>query len=269
MENIIKSIADSGVKCVIVGGSVSQMAIHYLDHYNIMVVRIMSKFEIRRIAKSLGATMLVRLGAPSAEEMGSADRVFVDEIGSHKCIIIERNSSENKLSTIVLRGSTNNFLDNVEKIIGASVKAFRSFCRSNEFVPGAGATEMYLSSSLKEYAKTCSSLDQYSITKFGEAFEVVPRTLIENAGLNINEYMANLYNENSKDCRVGVDSISSSIKNAFEAGVYDHLESKKWAIRFCVDSVLTILKVDQIIVAKPAGGPNLNKKPPVNEADEF
>ncbi len=30
MENIIKSIADSGVKCVIVGGSVSQMAIHYL-----------------------------------------------------------------------------------------------------------------------------------------------------------------------------------------------------------------------------------------------
>ncbi len=61
MEKIIKSIVDSDVKCVIVGGSVSNTAIHYLDHYNIMCIRIMSKFEIRRIARSIGATMLVRL----------------------------------------------------------------------------------------------------------------------------------------------------------------------------------------------------------------
>ena len=61
MEKIIKSIVDSGVKCVIVGGSVSNTAIQYLDHYKIMTIRIMSKFEIRRIAKSIGATLLVRL----------------------------------------------------------------------------------------------------------------------------------------------------------------------------------------------------------------
>jgi len=61
MEKIVQNIVDSGVKCVIVGGSVSNNAIHYLDHYKIMCVRIMSKFELRRIAKSIGATMLVRL----------------------------------------------------------------------------------------------------------------------------------------------------------------------------------------------------------------
>jgi len=61
MGKIIESIVDSGVKCVIVGGSVSNTALHYLDHYKIMTIRIMSKFELRRIAKSIGATMLVRL----------------------------------------------------------------------------------------------------------------------------------------------------------------------------------------------------------------
>jgi T-complex protein 1 subunit theta len=61
MEKIIQSICNAGVRCVIVGGSISQMALHYLDHYKIMVFRIMSKFEIRRIAKTLGATLLVRL----------------------------------------------------------------------------------------------------------------------------------------------------------------------------------------------------------------
>lgn len=46
------------------------------------------------------------------------------------------------------------------------------------------------------------------------------------------------------------------MKNAFtELEVYDHLETKKWAIKFAVDAVITLLKVDQIVVSKPAGGP--------------
>jgi T-complex protein 1 subunit theta len=142
MEKVIQSICNAGVRCVFVGGSVSNMAIHYLDHYKIMCVRIMSKFEIRRIAKSLGATMLVRLGAPTPEEMGNADKVYVDEIGSQKCIIVEKQSDENKLATVLLRGSTNNIIENMERVIESGVNAYRSFCNDNEFIPGAGASEM-------------------------------------------------------------------------------------------------------------------------------
>jgi T-complex protein 1 subunit theta len=51
-------------------------------------------------------------------------------------------------------------------------------------------------------------------------------------------------------------------------GVYDHLETKKWAIKFSVDSILTILNIDQIIVAKPAGGPKMGNQPRPSEDDE-
>jgi len=168
------------------------MALHYLDKYSIMVFRIMSKFEIRRIAKSIGASMLVRLGAPTKEEMGYADKIYVDEISAQKCIIIVRDSDENKLSTVVIRGSTTNMLDNIERIIEDGVTSYKSACRDQLFVPGAGAIEMYLSNGIKQYGKTMTSLDQYAIAKFGEAFEVVPRTLSENSGLNSNEVLANL-----------------------------------------------------------------------------
>jgi len=33
------------------------------------------------------------------------------------------------------------------------------------------------------------------------------------------------------------------------------LETKKWAIKFAMDAVTTILKIDYIVVSKPAGGP--------------
>jgi T-complex protein 1 subunit theta len=142
MEKVIQSIANAGVKCLFVGGSVSSMALQYLAHYKVMCIRIMSKFEIRRIAKSIGATMLVRLGAPVPEEMGYADKIYVDEIGSHKCIIVERKSDENKLATILLRGSTSNIMENIERVIENGVNSYRSLCRDAHFIPGAGATEM-------------------------------------------------------------------------------------------------------------------------------
>jgi T-complex protein 1 subunit theta len=205
IEKIIKEIVDSGVKAVIVGGSISDMAIHFLDKYGVLVFRIMSKFELRRIAKAIGASLLVRLGAPTKEEMGYADKICVDEISSHKCIIIVRDSDENKLSTIVVRGSTNNMLDNIERIVEDGVNCYKSACKDLSFVAGAGAIEMYLSNGIKQFAKTVTSLDQYSIAKFGEAFEVVPRTLAENSGLNVNEVIANLYGKISEDPNMGID----------------------------------------------------------------
>ncbi len=39
-----------------------------------------------------------------------------------------------------------------------------------------------------------------------------------------------------------------------ELEVFDSYETKSWAIKLSIDAVLTILKVDQIIMSKPAGG---------------
>ena len=271
MEKIIKNIVDSGVKCVIVGGAISNMAIHYLDKYGILAFRIMSKFELRRIASACGASLLVRLGPPTEEEMGYADEIKLTEISSEKCIVLTRDSENNKLSTIVLRGTTNDMLDNMERVIADGVNAYRDACKSSVYVAGAGAIEMNLSNQIKSFGKTVTTLDQYGIEKFGEAFEVVPRTLLENSGYNVNEVLATLRSKNNSDPNMGINIQNGEIEDTLKLGILDHLETKKWAIKHAVNSVLTILKVDQVIVAKPAGGPTF-KKPPGEEAlqkDEY
>ena len=268
MENLIKGIVDAGVKVVVAGRSVSDMALHYFERYQIMVFRIMSKFELRRVAKAVGATPLVRLGAPTQEEVGYADRCYVDEISALKCIVIVRDSEENKLATLVLRGSTMSLLDSFERTVEDGVNVYRNACKDPNFVPGAGAIEMFLSNGLKNFGKTITSLDQYAVKKFGESFEVVPRTLSENSGLNASEVLANLNSKNSEDPHMGLNIKNGEIENAFNLGIYDHLETKKWAIKFAVDSVLTILRVDQIILAKPAGGPKFDRSKQQNPENE-
>jgi len=50
--------------------------------------------------------------------------------------------------------------------------------------------------------------------------------------------------------------------------VFDHLKSKAWAIKLACDAVITILRIDQIIIAKPAGGPKFKKKNPNWDDDD-
>jgi T-complex protein 1 subunit theta len=45
------------------------------------------------------------------------------------------------------------------------------------------------------------------------------------------------------------------ITSVSELKVYDHRQTKEWALRLASEAAITILRIDQIIVAKPAGGP--------------
>jgi T-complex protein 1 subunit theta len=58
MEAYIKRIIDCGVGYVVVSSTVSQLAMHFLEKNKIMVTKLMSKFELRRIAKTVGARMI-------------------------------------------------------------------------------------------------------------------------------------------------------------------------------------------------------------------
>jgi T-complex protein 1 subunit theta len=70
MEELIESIANTGVKVVIANGSISEMAMHFLDKYNLMVVKIQSKYDLRRICSAIGATASIKLGPLTPEEIG-------------------------------------------------------------------------------------------------------------------------------------------------------------------------------------------------------
>lgn len=101
-------------------------------------------------------------------------------------MIFKRDTVDCKLSTIILRGSTNNILEDIERAIDDGVHVFRSLIRNPELVPGAGSFETILSTRLEAESKKLTGLDQYSFSRFAKAFEVFPRILAENCGINAN-----------------------------------------------------------------------------------
>eukprot|EP00750_Incisomonas_marina_P017100 INCI19852.1.p1 GENE.INCI19852.1~~INCI19852.1.p1 ORF type:complete len:548 (+),score=119.32 INCI19852.1:193-1836(+) len=257
IESAIRDIADAGVNMIIAGGKVSEMAGHFLEKYNIMVVRITSKFELRRICRATGATAQVKLAPPTPEEIGHCSLVYEKEFGSKHCVVMEQTDAESQISTIVLRGSTMNTLDDFERAIDDGVHAVKTLTSDKRLLAGAGAVEIECAQQLASLALTTPGLEQYAIKKFAEALEVVPRTLAENSGKLATDVISELYKQHSEGkVGVGVDTASENLTfDAAEAKIYDLYKTKNLAFELAMEAVLTILRVDQIIMAKRAGGP--------------
>jgi len=268
MEDLIKSIADSGVKVLVSGSTFSDLAKHFIERYKIMAIKIPSKFDIRRVCKAVGATPLVKIGAPTAEELGFCDVVSVDEIGSQSVCVFKQNREESSLSSIVVRGSTDNIMDDVERAINDGVNVYKGICKDSRLVAGAASAEIELARRLQIVADSTPGLEQYAISKFAEAFEVVAKTLGENSGFNATEIISNLYAAHAKgNTNAGVDVESGEVIDAAQAGILDLLTTKANAIRLASSTAVTILRVDQIIMSKPAGGPKPPKQGPMDADD--
>lgn len=55
MENFVKGLAEAGVNVVVASGSISEVALHFFEKYKMLTLKVMSKWELKRIAKSVGA----------------------------------------------------------------------------------------------------------------------------------------------------------------------------------------------------------------------
>ncbi len=208
LESAIKELYDSGLRVVVAGATVGELAMHYLNRFGILVIRILSKFELRRLCRVVGATPLARLGAPMPDEMGSVDVVETLEIGGDRVTVFRQENETTRTATLVIRGATQNHLDDIERAVDDGVNVVKAITRDPRLVPGAGATEMQLVERLQVFADKTPGLAQYSIRKYGEAFEVIPRTLAESAGLDATEVLSRLYTAHhikKDDWTTGVD----------------------------------------------------------------
>merc|ERR1719174_930897 len=216
-------------------------------------MRCPSKWEIRRICRTTEAAPLVRLEPPTEADLGHCAHIHVKEIGSTRCTIFDHESDDSKVGTIVVRGSTSNLMDDVERAIDDGVNVVKSMTRDARFVAGAGATELLLADALTTFGEAQPGLEQYAINKYGLALEVVPRTLAENAGLDATNMIAEMYAAHKSGADgVGIDVVNGGTG---DNGILDLLHTKKEAIKLATDAAVTVLRVDQIIMSKPAGGP--------------
>lgn len=284
------------MKVIIAGTNIGELALHYLNRHHILVLKVLSKFELRRLCRVVSATPLARLGAPTPEEAGFVDICETIEVGGDRVTVLRQDDStplsggevKTKTATIVLRGATQNHLDDLERAVDDGVGVIKALLKDGRLVPGAGATELELAKRVDTYGAGLKGLAQHAVRRFASALEVIPRTLAENArgGAEGNEVVARLWAKHEKEggevygVDVEVQSYSSAPHSSMSLSLspflfvvsqhetdgtlsaveYKHLDSlaaKSWAIKLATEAAISVLSVDSIIMSRPAGGPKI------------
>ncbi|KAJ6697266.1 hypothetical protein OIU85_003617 [Salix viminalis] len=239
VEELIKAVADSGAKVIVSGAAVGEMALHFCERYKLMVLKISSKFELRRFCRTTGAIAILKLSPPSPDDLGYVDSISVEEIGGTRVTVMT-----------------------LKRAVDDGVNTYKAMCRDSRIVPGGAATEIELAKRLREFSFKETGLDQYAITKFAESFEMIPKTLAENAGLNAMEIISSLYADHaSGNAKVGIDLVEGVCKDVSTLNIWDLYVTKLFALKYAADAACTVLRVDQIIMSKPAGGPRRDAAP--------
>lgn len=262
IEKQIKALADAGVNVIVSKGSFGEMALHFIERYKMMAVKVVSAFDLRRLCKAIGANAMVKLGTPSIEDLGSCSSVDVEEIGSQKVIIFRQDSDEDtSISTIIVRGATENILSEMERAIDDGVNVYKTLTKDNRLVAGAGAFESELSKELTIFGEKVTGLDQYAVRKYADSFMIIPKTLTETSGLNSSDVVSKLTVAHQHGKKTwGVDLNNINGLDAQKEGILDCFSTKKWAIQLATDAAIQILSVDLIIMSRPAGGPKAPKQ---------
>lgn len=254
-EEMIKDLVDqvvaSGANVLFCQKGIDDMAEHYLKKAGIMTYKRVKKSDIERIAKATGAKLVTDIEDLTADKLGSAGHVYLDKIFDHELTFIEECENP-KASSIVLRGSTRYVTEQIARALDDALGVVAATIEEGKVLIGGGACEIDLIKQLREYGETISGREQLAILKYAEALEVIPRTLIENAGLDTINLIADLKAAHEDSNLIGINVFDGKVVDMKEAGVIEPLRVKIQALQSAGAASEMILRIDDMIAARNA-----------------
>lgn len=251
VKDLVNTIVESGANVVFCQKGIDDMAEHYLNRAGIMAYKRVKKSDMERIQKATGAKLLTDINDLNPDVLGYAGKIYVEKIFDHKLTFIE-DCDNPKATSIILRGSTRFVTEQISRALDDALGVVAATIEDGKVLVGGGACEIELIKQLRDYGDSVSGREQLAILAYAEALEVIPRTLIENAGLDSINLIADLKAAHEESKAMGINVFSGKVVDMQEEGVLEPLKVKVQALQSSGESAEMILRIDDMIAAANA-----------------
>ncbi|QRV95243.1 TCP-1/cpn60 chaperonin family (T-complex protein 1) [Ceratobasidium sp. AG-Ba] len=284
-EEQIKSMCERLIEfkpdLVITEKGVSDLAQHYLLKANITALRRVRKSDNNRIARAVGATIVNRVEDLRDSDVGTKCGMFyIEKLGDEYFTFLTECTSP-KACTILLRGPSKDILNEIDRNLADAMAVARNVVLNPRLVPGGGAVEMAVARALTstEALGAANSKDkdvagaaQGAVFKaVAEALEVIPRTLVQNAGGNAIRVLTELRAKHAAGEHTwGIDGHAGKITDMKTYGLYESASVKIQTLKTAIEATRVLLRVDDIVTAirkDRSGGGGGGAAPAVQDMD--
>jgi thermosome len=257
LKAMVEKIVAAGANVVICQKGIDDMVQHFLARKGVLAVQRVKESDMKKLGMATSGKPVTNLEGLSKSDLGFAELVEERKIGDDKMTFIEGCKNPRSVS-ILIRGSDKRFLEEAERSIHDALCVVRDVVQVSKIVAGGGAPEMEVARALRDYAETLPGREQLAVRSFGEAMEIVPLALGENAGLDPVDLLLELRTRHEKGEKwAGVDVFEGKIKDMSKLEVYEPLAVKKQTIKSATEAATMILRVDDVISSGRMKAPSM------------
>jgi T-complex protein 1 subunit gamma len=233
---------------VITEKGVSDLAQHYLLKGGVSSLRRVKKSDNNRIARATGATIVNRIEDLKESDVGTQCGLFNVELIGDEYFTYLVKCSKPQACSVVLRGGSKDILNEIERNLHDAMAVTRNVMFEPSLSPGGGATEMAVSVKLSEKAKSIEGVAQWPYQAVADAFEIIPRTLIQNCGGNPIKVLAQLRAKHAEGHHTfGINGDVGTIVDMSDYGIWEPEVIKQQSIKTAIESASLLLRVDDIV----------------------
>jgi thermosome len=247
LREMVDQIVDLGADVVFCQKGIDDMVQHYLAKEGILALRRVKRSDMEFLREVLGADIVSDLDTATEEYLGTGS---ITRDAEEELFYVEGAGDEVHGVTLLLRGSTEHVVDEIERGVQDALDMVGSATGTGQALPGGGAPEVELARRLDEYADGVSGREQLAIEAFADSLEIIPRVLAKNAGLDGIDTLVDLRAAHQDgQQRAGLNVFSGEIEDTFESGIVETAGAKKQALSSASEAANLVLKIDDIISA--------------------
>jgi T-complex protein 1 subunit delta len=254
--NIVKKIVATGCNVLLIQKSilrdaVNDLALHFLAKKKIMVIKDIERDDVDFICKTINAVPVPHVDQFTSDKLGEAKLVEEVSAGAGKIVKVTGCPEQSKTVSILVRGSNQLVLEEAERSLHDALCVVRALVKKRFLVPGGASVEMEVSQKLQAYSRDIYGNDSYCVRQFGEALELIPYTLAENAGLDPIGFVTELRNRHIQGHKFeGLNIKRNKIMNMLDDNVVQPLLVSESALTLATECVRMILKIDDIVMTR-------------------
>ncbi len=261
LRDMTSKIVNSGAKVVFCQKGIDDVAQYFLAKAGIMAYRRVAKSDMEKLSRATSGKIVSSIQEIRKEDLGFAAIVEQTQKGDDTMTYV-RGCKNPKSVTLLLHGSTEHVLDEVERAVKDGLGDVSSAVKDGKVVSGGGAIEMELARRLRQFAKTIEGREQLAVEEFAVALEYIPETLAENAGLDPVNIMTELKQKHESGFeRDGINLFVNKIEDCLAAGIVEPVRVKLQAVVSASEVATMILRIDDVLASAGSKMSSMPKMP--------
>lgn len=234
-------------------------SLEMLARQGIIALRRTKRRNMERLTLACGGNAVNSVDDLEPDDLGYADVVYEETLGDDKFTFVEGVKNSHSC-TILIKGANEHSIIQIKDAIRDGLRAVKNAIEDETLVPGAGAFEIAAHCHLENFKKNVAGKPRLGVEIFAKALLVIPKTLIENSGMDTQEKLLELIYQHEKSREaVGLDLITGDPCSPQVEGIWDNYIVKKQMFNLGPVLAQQLLLVDEVIragVNMKKGGPD-------------